>query len=95
MITFLALRFSLPEMAKTDTGMPTAPFVFPYALMTIRMFELNKPLLAILILGQFPAYGVILGRAWVRNAITAASWRLALLHILLGSTCALLYSLDR
>jgi hypothetical protein len=88
----LACLISLPELAKTGSRMPTAPFVFPYALLAIHALPELKYVPGVLLLAQFPTYGAIFAWGWIENREQSVGRRLAAYHLFLGFGCALIYS---
>jgi len=93
-VTMLAVGLSGSEMAMSDGRKPTAPFVFPYAMLAVHLFNVSSLSFAILALGQFPLYGAILAWAWVVNCVGKVWWRMGLVHTLVGTASAFLWSID-
>ena len=91
-VTIIALGISLPDFARSDARMRTAPFMLPFALLVAYNFPDIEWGVLWLALAQFPCYGVILGFAWVDNKLERVWWRLLLFHALLGASCTFVYS---
>jgi len=92
--TVLAVWCALGEMALSVAPELTAPFILPYAFLTVHVFSADKWPFLFFAFAQYPAYGAILTWAWVRNREVRVGWRLLVFHTLFGIGCTLLYLTD-
>lgn len=77
-----------PELAKNGPD-KIAPLFFPYAYWIFRWVQ-EERLLLILIIAQFPCYGVAFAWAWCRDRQAKAVAWIVFLHVLFAFSLALL-----
>lgn len=80
----LTIVFAIVAAITADFGFATyeaAMVLFPYEMLSILWFGVIHPVIAIGSLFQWPLYGVIVGRAWVRGRFVAVVGVLLLVHL--------------
>ena len=65
---------------------------FPYAFLATVLLGGNIGVLAgVLTLAQFPVYGVVLGRAWLRDRLRQGAGFIIIAHVALAGICAVIF----
>ena len=85
--------FALPELSRGTERYETSPLLFPYAFLVFHLVASYK-LILILMLAQFPAYGLFYAWAWRRRQMDwAAAW-LFMTHVVLAASASKLREID-
>lgn len=88
-----AFVLAIPELATSRGRYTTSAFLFPYAFLAARAIPADL-LRTVLILAQYPAYGLFYAWAWRKERQSwAASWLLAI-HVLLGLSMSILWRIE-
>jgi hypothetical protein len=87
------LFFELYGLSKAEDRHSSASFCYPYAFLALHIWG-SKPVLLVLALLQFPAYGLILGWAKSRRRRDRAVGWLLFIHFACGITASLLHGVN-
>ena len=80
----VTIIFATISAVTADFGFATydaAMIFFPYMMLSILWFGVIHPVIGIASLLQWPLYGVIIGKSWVRGRLIVAVEILLLIHI--------------
>jgi hypothetical protein len=92
-VLLVSLLLVLPGLAKGIESNDTLAGYYPYAFLSFYLFS-SESVLFLLILIQFPVYGVFFGWAWSKHReFWAAFWLLGT-HVVLGFSAHLLHKVD-
>ena len=86
-VTTIAAFVALQAMGIGHGSYVPAALLFPFALLTAFIVHHTDWILMTVALLQFPIYGVVIGRAWLRDRLPKAAIVVSILHVAAALGC--------
>lgn len=87
-VTIVAAFFALEAMGIGHGSHIPAALLFPFAFLTAFVVHHADWFLMTVVFSQFPIYGTILGRAWLRERLPGAAISVVVVHVVAVLGCA-------